>query len=1241
MAGRDMVVKLLGVAEGWDKASKTATAAVDSTTKAQISAQDKLTAAQKRTEDVIAASEGRIQAAKAKSEDAAKKVEIAEAKAAEEREKYGEGSSRALQAELKLEQAKRQAAAASGQVTREENLQADAQQQLTKITQDLAAETSKAEDAQRKHTDALSGFATGVTVVSGAFVAAGLAAGKGLYEVGSVFDDVSDTIRVGTGATGDALDGLVEVATNVGKTVPAQFSEIGPVVADLNTRLGLSGDTLQTVASQYLEAGRILGQDVDINQTTAAFSAFKIAGDDVIGGMDTLFQISQATGVSMNDLAATVQDNAPAMQNLGFTFEETASLAGQLDKAGLESKTTLAAMGKGLVNLAKDGEEPQEAFRRITGEIQDMIDAGDIAGAIDLSSGVFGTKAANQFVGAVQDGSLALDDLVANVQASDDTILGVGKETSDFAESWQLVKNNALAALEPLGSTVFSAVGDSISGLIPYIQQFGDWVSQNQGTLQGFVQVGAELAAKVFSSAGDALVKALPHLQSFADWASQNQGTVAAIAGAVAGLAGVISLATIATKAINTATTISTGVQALLNLEIGKGSLGWVKNTAALVAHKVASGAAAVAQGAMTAAQWLLNAAMSANPIALVVIAIAALVAGFIWLWNNVEGFRAFWVAVWGVIQGAAGAVADWFTGTLLPWFGSVGQGISDVFSGLATWVGARLDDIKGAGQRVGEFFTSDIPNFFQSARDLVMGKIDDLKDSAISSFTGLTEGAGQALDGVRSAAAKPINFVIDMVYNNGLRKMVQGILDLFGLDFTLPIVEPIQLARGAIMGDGRRPILWNEAGPEAYIPLNRSARSMDLWVETGRRLGAIPMAEGGIWPTSGPITSGYGYRVGPFFGAEMHDGIDIGAALGAAVVAALPGIVDFAGVNGGYGNYIRIDHGGGLETFYGHLSQILTSVGAMVDAGTVIGLVGSTGASTGPHLHFGASLNGASIDPSGILSGEMTGSGGGGALGILSSIAGWLSDLSGIGDSQWAQIAGGAVSSTLGRLKDWVLSKIGGLFSGSSPSSVEAGSVQEMAQQMAAARGWTGDQWAALDWIVQHESSWNPNAQNPSSTAYGLFQFLDSTWASVGASKTSDPALQIQAGLAYIAQRYGTPAAAQAFWAQNGWYDQGGILPPGATLALNGTGQPEMVLTATDWGKITTLILAVQALLGESRTTERVITVRLADDQFEALNRPTIGDVTVHQTEDAETSGRRAAKALVQELVDQIGGVA
>lgn len=315
---------------------------------------------------------------------------------------------------------------------------------------------------------------------------------QGLWDVAETFDDIEDTIRVGTGATGEALDSLVASAEQVGRTVPAEFTEVGQVVADVNTRLGLTGGTLETVASQYLEAGRILGETVDINATSAAFNAFGIAGDGVSSALDTLFQVSQATGVGMNELASAVQANAPAVQALGFSFEETVALVGSLDKAGLNSTQVMSAMSRALVNLAKDGEEPVQAFARVVGQIEDYIAAGDTAAAVDLAGQVFGTRGATQLVGAIESGTLALDDLIATAGATNDTILGVGEETQDFAETWQLVKNNAMAALEPLASSVFTGVGDALKAAMPYLESFAGWLSENQwvlGVVAGLIGV--------------------------------------------------------------------------------------------------------------------------------------------------------------------------------------------------------------------------------------------------------------------------------------------------------------------------------------------------------------------------------------------------------------------------------------------------------------------------------------------------------------------------------------------------------------------------------------------------------------------------------------------------------------------------------------------------------------------------------------------------------------------------------
>ena len=132
------------------------------------------------------------------------------------------------------------------------------------------------------------------------------------------------------------------------------------------------------------------------------------------------------------------------------------------------------------------------------------------------------------------------------------------------------------------------------------------------------------------------------------------------------------------------------------------------------------------------------------------------------------------------------------------------------------------------------------------------------------------------------------------------------------------------------------------------------------------------------LWPIAVDgtyITSPYGNRLHPIQGVyRYHDGIDIGnAGYGAPVIAAADGIVTYAGVMSGYGNCVMINHGDGIVTLYGHGQEIYTELGATVKQGDVIMAVGSTGNSTGPHLHFEVRKFGVAVDPIPYLQGDNT----------------------------------------------------------------------------------------------------------------------------------------------------------------------------------------------------------------------------------------------------------------------------
>jgi len=166
------------------------------------------------------------------------------------------------------------------------------------------------------------------------------------------------------------------------------------------------------------------------------------------------------------------------------------------------------------------------------------------------------------------------------------------------------------------------------------------------------------------------------------------------------------------------------------------------------------------------------------------------------------------------------------------------------------------------------------------------------------------------------------------------------------------------------------------ETGQLLYAGLDRGSRKVQLmqwtidgrteWFEAsgvGQKRGAMAQPVGSV-----RVTSGFGMRRHPLLGySRFHKGIDFGSPYGSPIYAATDGVVAFAGRSGGYGNFVKIAHAGGLGTGYGHMSRIATSAGARVRQGQLIGYVGSTGMSTGPHLHYELYKNGVAIDPRSI----------------------------------------------------------------------------------------------------------------------------------------------------------------------------------------------------------------------------------------------------------------------------------
>ncbi|WP_328896403.1 peptidoglycan DD-metalloendopeptidase family protein [Streptomyces sp. NBC_00236] len=321
-----------------------------------------------------------------------------------------------------------------------------------------------------------------------------------------------------------------------------------------------------------------------------------------------------------------------------------------------------------------------------------------------------------------------------------------------------------------------------------------------------------------------------------------------------------------------------------------------------------------------------------------------------------------------------------------------------------------------------------------------------------------------------------------------------------------------------------------------------------------------------GAWAK--PVNVPYGTRfgvAGSMWSSGHHTGLDFPAATGTAIRAVADGNVSQATSGGPYGNHAMINHGGGLASLYAHMSKMLTSVGAAVKQGQVIGKVGATGNVTGPHLHLEARLAGKAIDPMRYLE-DNAGSGGKGV-------------------QRWRGVVQQALRLT------------------GNPQSYTDLTLRRMNQESG------GNPRAVNNWDS------NARAGYPST---GLMQLIRPTWESFAGrfSKTGpfmngvsvDPLANVFASMTYAKRAYGSIATA---YNRPGGYDSGGYLMPGWTPVFNGTGKPEPVFTSGQWDTIrshanqgggpTTIQADVRVFVGDREITDIVRTEVVAHEESTA----------------------------------------
>lgn len=758
------------------------------------------------------------------------------------------------------------------------------------------------------------------------------------------------------------------------------------------------------------------------------------------------------------------------------------------------------------------------------------------------------------------------------------------------------------------GTIIKNAVMGAISMTVQAAKVVGSWVAMSAAAVASGIKTAAVWTGTIIKQAAIGAAQfAVSAGRVVASWAMM--AARALVQGAKMAVSWTIGVVVPAAQAA-----VTMGIQA-----------------AKIVAKWVFMGAQSLLQAGRMAAAWFI----ALGPIGWAIAAIIGIAAIVIANWDKIKKWT---VDTWNSVSATIKDV--WLT-KIKPIFAVFGSFFK------ATWENVlkpAFNAVKAAWKGISDSIKYVWNTFIKPVFD-TFGKI--LKGDFVGAFQTAKDAVEKIWNDIKGVVKKPIEFVVNKVINDGLIGAFNKVTGFIDPEHkVIPKIGNVALPAGFATGGWTGPgAKYTPAGivhADEFVVRKESQRSIEKtapgFLDGLNRFGAkaLGYANGGfVRPVKG---GSYTSKFGASRGRYPHAGLDIAVPIGTPVFSPMDGTVRAARTNavpGRSGIGILVDHANGISTYQGHLSRLIAQVGQQVKAGQQIALSGNTGRSTGPHVHSEVWINGKPVDPWSYINGgamPVGGSGGGGfnplqaLIDFKDSIVGRFKE-SFSGGGMFADLAQGAGTKLTSDILGWFpaqMAKIGDFaqdvwgntkdfFNGKDSD------VQSAVRGVANGYGWgSGRQWDSLSKLINKESSWNPNAQNPTSTAYGLFQFLNSTWGSYGA-KTSDPAGQAQAGMKYIQARYGDPEKAWAFHKRNNWYANGGLVTPtlydgggwlrntgGPQLIDHKKSKPDAVLTNAQWGSVMKSIEISQKVadVGQATTVYNIQTPQGAtvDDLTAAL---------------------------------------
>ena len=370
------------------------------------------------------------------------------------------------------------------------------QRGLEEVTEEINSGNAELEEMAnkvQKVADKMTAAGGAITKGLTAPIAAlGVASGAAWKEL----DEAYDGIAAGTGAVGEALDDLQNSFDNVYGSFQADSASTSIAIADINTRFGFTGDTLEKCAIKFLKFAEVNNTDV----STAIEKVSRHMGDAGLDAseystvLDALTAASQGSGIAVDTLAENLTKYGAPMRALGFTTQESIALFAQWEKVGVNTEIAFSGMKKSISNWTAEGKDAKEEFKKMLAEIEA---APNIASATTKAIEVFGAKAGPDLADAIQGGRFSIESFLQVVESSEGQLDATFDAMQDAPDKATIALNNLKLAGADLTDVALTSLAPTLEDIVELVKEFTGWFQNlDEDTKEMIIKV-ALLAASI------------------------------------------------------------------------------------------------------------------------------------------------------------------------------------------------------------------------------------------------------------------------------------------------------------------------------------------------------------------------------------------------------------------------------------------------------------------------------------------------------------------------------------------------------------------------------------------------------------------------------------------------------------------------------------------------------------------------------------------------------------------------